>query len=355
MHTVATSLNASSMKQQYPTTPIKFTGTASEFFGIWITNILLTMLTLGIYSAWAKVRTKKYLNTHTIISGACLDYHAKPLNILKGRVLGVILYLLYGAVSEFSPLMAIIFLAMIFFSLPWIIVQAMKFNLRNTSYRGVRFNFVGSLAESYKIFLLSTVLVIFTLGLIFPYVIFRFYKFSINNTRFGTSSFSTAILPGKFYLIYLQVLGILIAFTIILILLFFGADQIIGFKNSLLLTPYLPFVLIFFILFIPGAFIKTKIANLVSSATTIENFRFISTMRVRDLIWIYTSNFFAILFTFGLLIPWTKIRLARYRADHLVITGDKDFNNFIGEKIEEMSAAGQEIGDIFDIDMAVIG
>ncbi len=31
-----------------------FTGAASEYLGIWFVNILLTILTLGIYSAWAR-------------------------------------------------------------------------------------------------------------------------------------------------------------------------------------------------------------------------------------------------------------------------------------------------------------
>lgn len=40
--------------------PIEFTGTAGEYFGIWIVNILLTIVTVGFYSAWAKVRRKRY-------------------------------------------------------------------------------------------------------------------------------------------------------------------------------------------------------------------------------------------------------------------------------------------------------
>ncbi len=36
--------------------PLSFTGTAGDYFRIWIANIALTLLTLGIYSAWAKVR-----------------------------------------------------------------------------------------------------------------------------------------------------------------------------------------------------------------------------------------------------------------------------------------------------------
>jgi uncharacterized membrane protein YjgN (DUF898 family) len=33
------------------TTPIIFEGKVSEYFGIWIVNLSLTLLTLGIYSA----------------------------------------------------------------------------------------------------------------------------------------------------------------------------------------------------------------------------------------------------------------------------------------------------------------
>jgi hypothetical protein len=46
-------------------TPFQFTGRAGEFFKIWIVNVLLTIVTLGIYSAWAKVRTTGYFYSHT--------------------------------------------------------------------------------------------------------------------------------------------------------------------------------------------------------------------------------------------------------------------------------------------------
>lgn len=50
--------NAASTLGSTPGAPIpfRFTGTGSEYFRIWIVNWLLTLLTLGIYSAWAKVR-----------------------------------------------------------------------------------------------------------------------------------------------------------------------------------------------------------------------------------------------------------------------------------------------------------
>jgi hypothetical protein len=53
--------------------PFRFTGTGGEYFRIWIVNVMLSVVTLGIYSAWAKVRRLRYFYRHTRISGASFD------------------------------------------------------------------------------------------------------------------------------------------------------------------------------------------------------------------------------------------------------------------------------------------
>ena len=50
------------------TEQIQFTGKAGEYFAIWIVNVALTILTLGIYSAWAKVRTNQYFYGNTFLA-----------------------------------------------------------------------------------------------------------------------------------------------------------------------------------------------------------------------------------------------------------------------------------------------
>ena len=59
--------------------PFAFNGSGKEYFGIWIVNILLSIITIGIYSAWAKVRNKRYFNGHTELDGHRFDYHASPI------------------------------------------------------------------------------------------------------------------------------------------------------------------------------------------------------------------------------------------------------------------------------------
>ncbi|HSS66565.1 MAG TPA: DUF898 family protein, partial [Gammaproteobacteria bacterium] len=73
----------------------EFSGTGGEYFRIWIVNVLLSILTLGIYSAWAKVRNKQYFYGSTTLDGASFEYTANPVNILKGRILVVSVLLVY--------------------------------------------------------------------------------------------------------------------------------------------------------------------------------------------------------------------------------------------------------------------
>jgi uncharacterized membrane protein YjgN (DUF898 family) len=336
-------------------TPIQFTGKASEYFGIWITNILLTIVTIGIYSAWAKVRTKKYFAHHTLIAESSFDYHAKPLNILKGRIIAVVLYFIYGLVSQASPLLGFILLALVFFATPWIIVQSMRFNLRNTSHRGLRFNFVGKLSEAVKIYILYTLLIIFTLGLIVPFLNYRSRSFAINNTCFALSRFQAQLTARSFYLTYLKLVGWIILVTIACAVLLGLAYTVgLGFNLSALIS-FLPLLLLIVVIVGPGAYLKASLGKLVYNSTQLENFSFTCDWRARDLIWIYASNFLLIVLSFGLLIPWSKIRSTHYLVSHMAIKGDTNFDHFVSGKIDQLAATGQEIGEFFDVDLPALG
>ena len=336
-------------------TPLEFTGKATEYFGIWITNILLSIITIGIYSAWAKVRTKKYFAHHTLIAESSFDYHAKPLSILKGRIIALVLYFIYGLVSQASPLLGFILLALVFLATLWIILQSMRFNLRNTSHRGLRFNFVGKLSEAVKIYIFYTALIVFTLGLILPFLNYRSRSFAINNTCFGLSRFQAQLTARSFYLTYLKLAGwmILVAVTCAALL---GLAYTVGLGFNLsALTFFLPLLLLIVVIVGPGAYLKASLGKLVYNITQLENFSFECNWRARDLIWIYASNFLLIVLSFGLLIPWAKIRSTNYLVGHMAIKGDANFDQFVAGKIEQLAATGQEIGEFFDVDLPVLG
>jgi uncharacterized membrane protein YjgN (DUF898 family) len=62
-----------------------FSGSGKEYFRIWIVNLFLTVATLGIYSAWAKVRRLRYFDRNTHLAGAVFDFRGDPKAILRGR------------------------------------------------------------------------------------------------------------------------------------------------------------------------------------------------------------------------------------------------------------------------------
>jgi len=98
--------------------PVSFTGNGNEFFTIWIVNILLTVVTLYIYSAWAKVRTKRYFYGNTVVDGSSLEYHAKPLQILVGRLVAVVLLGLTVFGAAINPLVPTVVTVLLLLIIP---------------------------------------------------------------------------------------------------------------------------------------------------------------------------------------------------------------------------------------------
>ena len=80
-----------------------YSGDSSEYFRIWIVNIFLTIITLGIYSAWAKVINTKYIYQNINIDGHRLDYIADPVNILIGRLIATAFLVVFYLIAIFLP------------------------------------------------------------------------------------------------------------------------------------------------------------------------------------------------------------------------------------------------------------
>lgn len=401
-------------------TPIKFTGKGGEYFGIWIVNLLLSIVTLGVYSAWAKVRRMKYFYNNTKIDGVGFDYHAKPLSILKGRIIAFVIFIIYAVLAKLSGVLGGLLLLTLFILTPWIIVRSMIFNARNSSHRGLRFDFTGKTMEAAKVYILYPILIIITLGLAFPFVMQRTNKFLFENHQFGTSNFKSEASAKDFYMVYLKLFGVFLALGVVFALL---VPKLLGdmmppsvslnqsptyqsqhlqhstihagfikvsksanagdtkdeddsevalqdttpmdmYKHMgqammaeygvglIMLLILLPFLLYGLAIAAMTAYVKSRISNLIWNNTTLESIGFVSNMRMRDLVWLYLTNGLAIIFSLGLATPWVQIRMARYKAEHLALTGETDWDKFVGEKKESAKALGGEMAEMFDMDIS---
>lgn len=140
------------------TAQMAFHGSGSEYFRIWVVNLLLTIVTLGFYTPWAKVRTNRYFYAQTELAGSRFEYHAKPIDLLKGYLIFFGAFLLYGFLSSAVPATGPVFILIAMAAAPWLIAASMRFRLNATSYRGIRFAFHGSAKKAYKLFGLYVVL-----------------------------------------------------------------------------------------------------------------------------------------------------------------------------------------------------
>jgi uncharacterized membrane protein YjgN (DUF898 family) len=185
--------------------PIQFTATAGEYFRIWIVNLFLTVVTLGIYAAWAKVRTRRYIWANTVLAGHPFTFHGQPASILRGNLIIAAMFIAYILTKKFEPGTAGIIFAVFGFVFPILVYKSLRFMTHNTSYRNIRFRFTGRIRESYETYLLFAGIVPFTLFLFFP--AWQFYKkrFFFNHLAYGNTG---SIFSGRarpFYKAYILV------------------------------------------------------------------------------------------------------------------------------------------------------
>ena len=105
---------------------VTFTGSTRDYFGIWIVNVLLSIVTLGIYTAWAKVRWLRYFYGNTHIDGHSFEYHARPVQILIGRLIVVAALVIINVASQLTLFVWVLLIPYLI-ALPWIFNKAIAF------------------------------------------------------------------------------------------------------------------------------------------------------------------------------------------------------------------------------------
>jgi uncharacterized membrane protein YjgN (DUF898 family) len=337
-----------------------FTGTGSEYFRIWIVNLLLSIATLGIYSAWAKVRKTRYFYDNTQIAGTSFDYHGNPIAILKGRIVAVLFFAAYNVafmISEVVGFVAVIALVALF---PWLIWKSLQFKLYNSSYRGIRFGFRGSIGKVYFVYLLLPVLTLFTVYLLAPLTHQRMKKIQHEESRYGGTYFSFHGTVGGFYKTYLiglvlaligvVVIGLGFGGTLVGILAAGGAEKAGGAAFGTVMLFIFALYAWIFLLF---PVFLTLIQNLIWNNTELANHRFRSEMKAGRMMFIAMTNLLGIIVTLGLFTPFAQVRAMKYRIESMSLIPDGSLDDFVAEKQENASATGEGVADLLDFDLSL--
>jgi uncharacterized membrane protein YjgN (DUF898 family) len=350
---------------------LQFRGDAREYFRVWAVNLCLTLFTLGIFSAWAKVRKKRYFYSHTTLDRSPFQYLGQPLPILKGRLIAAALFLLYYGSSHFLTALMPYVLTIGVLLAPWVIVRSAAFNARYSAYRNMTFGFDGRYRDAvFALYWLGLIpllvagtifgwwgniligaVVYAVFGLLFPWWMRRLKHFLITHSAFGGENGELSATGRQFFRVYFMaglVVTLFGALTAgLAAALFSNLKQLSQYAFILPAIPvYVGYVLAF-------AYVQAHNSNLVWNHTRLGPLRFKSSLTARGLAGLYTGNALAIVASVGLLTPWAVIRTLKYRANHMQVFLDGDLAAFHSMESGAVRAAGAELGEFFNVDLSL--
>lgn len=372
--------------------PIVFTGSGSEYFRIWIVNLLLMLLTLGLYYPWAKVRRLRYFHGNTLVGGEPLDFHGDPKKMLKGFLLVGLLLGVYSAAGNFSATAGFVAFLIVVAIWPALLKSSMQFRLANTSWRGLRFCFKGSLADVYRAVLPLfvpgavilgamalvtdpehpptwygfTMLGVMLLALLLaPWLLWNLKQYQHNH--YGLASLQTSFRAtlGSFYKLQLKISGVgLLAMAlsaIVVALAFYALAGQTAAAKSLKGAPaaFLGFMLgamagMLAMLVVIKPYATSRLQNLLWSRTGNDSIRFLSHLKFRPLLWLTVKNWLLVIITLGLYWPFAAVALARMRLQAVSVKSRLDLDTLVGQMRQDGSeAAGDAAGDLFGVDIGL--
>jgi uncharacterized membrane protein YjgN (DUF898 family) len=351
-----------------------FTGSGSEYFRIWIVNLLLTLATCGVYSAWAKARRLQYFDRNTMLAGATFDFGGRAGAILKGRVLALALLVAYHYALRVSLALGLAVSGALLLALPYLMRGALRYRLCNTSYRGLAFGFRGGVAGAYAAYLppLATVLlpgVLFAIDPDNPLVALPFLlylgwpamhgamkRYQHAHITYGNRRAHYAVPVRRFVRPYaLAALLFVLGSTVVVAAL--GALLAFGWGRAQLPgTPLGALVYVvpaYALLLLTGPYLQVRLANLAWSGTAFPGLFVRCDMRVRAFTRMQLANAVLTVLTLGLYRPFAVVRVYRYRLACLSLQAIDDFEEIsAGSRRVRPGAAGDGAADFLGLDIS---
>ena len=306
----------------------RFMGSGGALFGIHVVNVLLTLLTFGVYFFWAKVKVRAYLFSETDFGGDRFAYHGTGREMFVGFLKALVFFFIpisllsmlpeltgaplpvrYGA-SMLSYLLASFFV-------PMAMIGARRYRLSRTSWRGIRFSLRAKTWDFVRLWSWNTFLVAFTLGLYYPIYIMRRQDFLTRHMWFGSQRFG---FDGRGRDLFWPFLAMIVLFPFTLGLSWFG--------------------------------FSAKKARYFAAHTTFGTARFASSVRALPLAWLTISNLLGLVCTLGLAWPWLSVRSLRFAYANLSLAGPLALET-ITQQAQAVTATGEGLAGFLDADLGL--
>ena len=327
-----------------------YDGRIGDLYRIFLVNLLLNIVTLGIWRFWGITRTRRYVWSRTSSGGSRFEYDGTGGQLFVGFLLaalilgglavvagGASLLLRHqGPIASLAPVFALELCVLVLaLGAPF---SAQRYRLGHTVWRGIRGGMTGSMLAYGLHALLYFFLSVLTLYQLVPWASLRLLERKINASSFGNQRFACRgnawSLYGRFLLTFLGVLvlGVVVFGTLFVLdqnllrLLAHPAGQPSDprLARQLILTV-VPAYLVFGIgAALISASYSAAFYRHVTSHTTMGGLRFSSAISAAAVLSLVLGNALILLATLGLGAPIVTHRSVRFFTGNLLATGTLD-------------------------------
>lgn len=388
--------------------PLEFTGRGGEFFRVWIVNLLLSIVTLGLYTPFARRRTAQYFYGNTWVAGSPLEFSAQQRRMVFGFLVLVALYVAFKLAADTGQDTAVSLFMLAGAALaPWFWGSAMRFRLGATRWRGVRLQFAASWGEIYKaswpVFALALVWMavmalvsvispeaapaaaagarprmpgfgpavagLFVLGLVLSVLCiirleFNFKSLLVKRARVGDQAGRWKPVYGDFVRIWLATLGVFLLCVVlagVLLGVLFGGSiaMFSGLKGGGLKAVMLVVVagvLAIFLLLLASAparaYREARLFQLVWSNVGVSQIaRFKCNLRARRYVALRLKNMLLTLLTLGFYRPFAMLSEYRMKTESVTLHLKGGVDQLAGQLVVQQGGLGDAVADAVGLDL----
>ena len=356
-----------------------FHGQIWPYFVICLVNAILSIITCGIFTPWAWVRSRRYLCENMELNGTRFGYHGRGITILLSWMLIFVVLVILGlALAIFYPGSEGGEMLLFLLLLPVMITKGLSYHAMMTSFGKTRFGFechplrawwvmlgmpalmlilllviITMYESSLDIFygpgniiisiILITLLVLFSVCVISGIVYSHWLEIIGKGAALGKSKFNIHISTKRCVVIFLWATAISLPFVLIFIIFLLSAfsQMITGCMFGLctesaallMVLQHLSAVAGGYFFFMIGLVLSAAYAwaalrnHALNNLVLGDGIQFRSTLTFSGLAPRLLGLTFLPLFTLGLTYPWLKINLMRYIAANTVAIGELDSLN----------------------------
>jgi uncharacterized membrane protein YjgN (DUF898 family) len=376
-----------------PIIRLNYHGKNGEIFRLHIMNLLMSIITLGIYSFWGKTRIRRYMTSHITIQKDRFEYTGTGGELLIGWLKALVIFLPL-IICMYIPIINFIAIPVFLGIVSIAIYLAMRYRLSRTRWRGIRFNLGGSIKEYFFISLKRTIKNIVSLGWRIPKSDIIRWSYIANHMSYGSLKFSYegdytrlqkihAITLSIFIIAFLGGVVPIVGASLSMGAEVFEATKInqemynqnpvydkygnpvaykpdpnmiaekgLALKEALFVNILLMYVGLG-IAFIGRLWYNAALWQEQLRGLKLANLRFKSDVTGKNLVILFITNLLIIIFTLGLGKPIVAQRTLRYYVTHLRIGGDLAQLIAHQEKAKEKSGMGDALAADVGFDLGL--